>query len=91
MVANCGNLLALPGCSPLTAEAFSRRLGERPEVELSEDRGGDRRHNRRHSVVPVLRAREIMQPPFGPWTAIVHARGLSPKPFLTDLTRSDLG
>lgn len=91
VVANCGNLLALPGCSPLSAEAFSRRLGERPEVESSEDHGGGRRGSRRHAMVPVLRAREIMQPPFGPRTAVVHARGASPKPFLTDLTRSDLG
>jgi hypothetical protein len=38
-------------------------------------------------MAPVLGLREIMSPPFGNRIATVHARDISDRPFLVDLTR----
>lgn len=35
----------------------------------------------------TLRAREIMELPFGPFAAVVHAPDLADRPFLADLTQ----
>jgi hypothetical protein len=41
----------------------------------------------RTTSVPVVGAREIMYPPFGPYTALVHSPAVSARPLLCDFER----
>lgn len=92
--ANCGTLVCLNGVSHASAEIMSKRVGEHPVQTSSVSTGPmpsgpGRSHSRTTGtqMVPVLGIREIMSPPFGRWSATVHARDLSAQPFLVDLER----
>lgn len=99
IMTNAATCVMLPGASAGSVQAFSERLGERYEQTfgLSDagPRGGFGAHQPNQSfgteVVPVLRAREISQPPFGARPAIVQvnaaAQGIVPKPLVVDLER----
>ena len=99
---NCGTFITLPGCSPNTAEYFSKRLGQRGETKtnisitekdlfsriVDQDWRDDPIQKTTSSVkVPVLGEREIMYPPIPNYCGVVQVRDASPKPFLIDLQR----
>lgn len=95
ILSNCLTFLALPGCSAETARYFGSRLGQRMEqvITVSQQKGPfdllpDQVGRIAQTVnVPVLREREIMHPPVGPYCATAHVSPVSPKPFLVDLAR----
>jgi len=94
ILSNCLTIILLRGCSPATARYFSGRLGERVDQVLVQSRYRgpfDLFSQQSTSVqtvtVPVLREREIMYPPFGPYCAVCQVSPVSNKPFLVDLTR----
>lgn len=92
--ANCGTLVCMAGVSHASAELMSKRIGEHPVQTSSLSRspaqngpGYSTSRTMGTQMAPVLGVREIMSPPFGPWTATVHARDLASNPFVVDLTR----
>lgn len=94
---NCATYVALPSPSDESATYFASRLGTREVSTLTESRtmGGfnapsSTQYSRALSTVPVLGKREIMDPPWGVRSALVHCRPLSGAPFAVDLTRVDL-
>lgn len=94
---NCGTYISLPTPSDESASYFASRLGAREVSTLTESRtfGGINnpwtiQFSRALSTVPVLGKREIMDPPWGERSAIVHCRPLSGAPFAVDLSRPDL-
>ncbi len=94
ILSNASAFAVLPGASPLSVEAFSRRLAERPERTYSVTTGGgDRQQTLGTESVPVLREREIMQNPFGQRPAVVQVNarelGITTKPLLVDLYRPE--
>lgn len=72
ILSNCLTIILLRGSSPAAAKYFSERLGQRVDPA---------------KIVPVLREREIMYPPFGQYCAVCQVSPVSNKPFLIDLTR----
>lgn len=90
VLANCQTAITFTGCSHETAEFMQDRLGQRKVQKVGVNRrdlellGG-----RNHAIedVSVLGDREIMHVPVGNYPAIVHARGVSAKPFLVELGR----
>ena len=95
LLSNCLTFVALPGCSAETARYLGSRLGQRMEqvITISQQKGPfDLLPNQigrtaQTVTVPVLREREIMHPPVGPYCATVQISPISPKPFLVDLAR----
>ena len=94
---NCATYISLPTPSEKSASYFVSRLGERQLSTLSASRTlgsfqapSSTQHSRGLVTVPVLGKREIMDPPWGPRTAVVHARTRCSAPFLVDLSRGDL-
>lgn len=99
ILSNAATFAILPGASPLTVEAFSRRLGQRFERTHGITAGGPSQGWGRaipqqtlgSEAVPVLREREITQLPFGERPAVVHVNarelGVTSKPLLVDLFR----
>ena len=92
VLANCQTAIVFAGCSHETAEFLQARMGQRKIQKVGVNRRdlevlGDR--NRSIEDAPVLGDREIMHIPVGSYPAIVHARGISPKPILVDLARND--
>ncbi|MFC4063085.1 type IV secretory system conjugative DNA transfer family protein [Planomonospora corallina] len=92
--ANCGTLICLNGVSYKSAEVMSKRVGDHPVQTASVSAGPSiaglgRSASRTTSTqtVPVLGFREIMSSPFGIRSATVHARDVSDRPFLIDLSR----
>lgn len=86
VLANCGTMVALKGCSAGTAEVLSLRLGTAPVTSVGRSR--DRGHSGLSlstSAQPLLGAREIMAPPFSQRAATVHAATMGDRPFLVDL------
>jgi hypothetical protein len=89
----------LPGASPLSVKEFGQRLGQRYERTFGLSSGGPQagwgqtqtQQNYGTETVPVLREREIMQPPFGNRPGIVHLKaqelGVTSKPILVDFYR----
>jgi type IV secretory pathway TraG/TraD family ATPase VirD4 len=102
ILSNAASFVVLPGCSPLTVDAFSRRLGQRFEHTHGLTSGGPRQgwgpaipqQSFGTEAVPVLREREIMQVPFGDRPALAHVNahelGITPKPLIVDLYRPGL-
>jgi type IV secretory pathway TraG/TraD family ATPase VirD4 len=89
---NCHTFITMPGVSPETASYFSKRLGER-HVEQGQIGRGPGPYmmpsynlSRSSAMVPVLGQREIMHPPFGPYTGIAHVPAIAREPILIDLT-----
>lgn len=99
ILANCATMILLRGCSPTTAQAFSKRLGQRQQRILieSETKGfwnilpNQRMKSVQEVTVPVLGEQEIMYPPkvCGRFCAIVQVQPISPYPFLVNLTHYD--
>lgn len=94
---NCATYISLPTPSEKSAAYFASRFGERQVSTLSASRtvgtfrtAASTQYSRGMASVPVLGKREIMDPPWGPRTAVVHARTRCPAPFLVDLSRGDL-
>jgi len=94
ILSNCLTIIVLKGASPATAKYFSERLGQRVDqvVVQSQYRGpfdvfSQKGASVQTMTVPVLREREIMYPPFGPYCAVCQVSPVSSKPFLVDLTR----
>jgi hypothetical protein len=93
LLANCHSYVSMHGVSPASAAYLSKRLGTRAREEMTVTVSGSRRvfeppgRSRQAAVGPVLGAREIMYPPFGPLTAVVHCPSAATGPFLVDLER----
>jgi type IV secretory pathway TraG/TraD family ATPase VirD4 len=97
ILSNAAAFAILPGASPKSVAEFSSRLGQRFErtVGLSVDGhggfGSRPSQNINTESVPVLREREIMQPPVGARAAVVHIKaaelGITGKPLLVDMDR----
>jgi type IV secretory pathway TraG/TraD family ATPase VirD4 len=99
ILSNAATFAMLPGASPLSVEAFCRRLGQRFERTHTLTSGGPRQGLGNNlpqqtlgvEAVPVLREREITQLPFGDRPAVVHVNarelGITTKPLLVDLYR----
>lgn len=92
--ANCGTLICLAGSSSESAKLMSQRVGEHPVQVASVSTGpspsgwgSSSSTSTSVQMVPVLGAREIMDPPFGDRAAVVHSRDLANRPLLVDLTR----
>lgn len=99
ILANCATMILLRGCSPTTAQAFSKRLGQRRQRFLieSETKGfwnilpEQRGKSVQVMTVPVLGEREIMYPPESceRFCAVVQVQPISPLPFLVNLTHDE--
>ena len=91
ILTNCNTFVACRGTSKATTDYLQGRLGERMESSVTTTDGGPgvgARHpsmSRSLASVPVLRHREISQPPFGPRTAVVQTSAVGSRPFLVDL------
>lgn len=91
ILGNCGTYVGLPTPSEPTARYLASRLGERVQTSLSLSsnvgaRSRDRGTSRSLGSTPVLGIREIMSPPWGERSAVVHSPQVCPKPFLVDLS-----
>jgi type IV secretory pathway TraG/TraD family ATPase VirD4 len=94
ILSNCANYVALPSSSEPAAKYFASRLGSRRQsvVGISNTTSGGqpgRSLNYTTEQTPVLGEREVMDPPWGPRTALVHAPIVAAKPFIVDLTRPE--
>jgi type IV secretory pathway TraG/TraD family ATPase VirD4 len=100
IISNAATFAILPGASPASVKTFGQRLGERyaQTFALNYEGGQPRMFGAGRPAqsyatesVPVLRDREIMQPPFGPRCATVHIKapelGITAKPLLVDMSR----
>jgi type IV secretory pathway TraG/TraD family ATPase VirD4 len=99
ILSNAAAFAILPGASPKSVDEFGKRLGQRFERTVGMNVGGPRSgfgaptptQTLGTEAVPVLREREIMQPPFGGRAAIVHVKaqelGVTGKPLLVDMQR----
>lgn len=99
ILSNAATFAILPGASPASAKAFGERLGQRHEQTFGLNYGGGpssfggRIPGQSYGTesVPVMREREIMQPPFSPRCAVVHLKvselGITNKPLLIDMER----
>jgi type IV secretory pathway TraG/TraD family ATPase VirD4 len=99
ILSNAATFVILPGASPLSVKEFGQRLGQRYERTFGLSSGGPQagwgqtqtQQNYGTETVPVLREREIMQPPFGNRPGIVHLKaqelGVTSKPILVDFYR----
>ena len=100
ILSNAAAFAILPGASPKSVEEFGKRLGQRFEQTIGMSVGGPRTgfgapvpsQTLGTESVPVLREREIMQPPVGERAAIVHVKaqelGVTTKPLLVDMHRA---
>jgi type IV secretory pathway TraG/TraD family ATPase VirD4 len=100
VLSNAAAFAILPGASPKSVEEFSKRLGNRYERTVGMTvngrgggwGGGQPSQNYGTDTVPVLREREIMQPPFGDRPAVVHVKtsdlAITGKPLLIDMHRA---
>ena len=101
ILSNASAFAILPGASPKSVDEFGKRLGSRFERTMGmstepRTRGlgtSSTSQNVGTESVPVLREREIMQPPVGSRPAVMHVKapeiGITPKPFLVDMHRGD--
>lgn len=96
VLSNAATFVILPGASPKSVAEFGSRLGNRFESTMGVNFGGGRpgygtSQTMGTESVPVLREREIMQPPVGDRPALVHVKasemGITPKPLLVDMFR----
>ena len=99
ILSNAAAFAILPGASPKSVEEFGKRLGQRFERTIGMSVGGPRTgfgapppsQTLGTEAVPVLREREIMQPPVGQRAAVVHVKaqelGVTTKPLLVDMHR----
>ena len=94
LLANCHTFVSMYGVSPASAGYFAKRLGNRLKEESTVTVNGTRKllepagRSRQTTLAPVLGPREIMFPPLGPRTALVHCSSVSMAPFMVDLERA---
>ncbi|MEM4723485.1 MAG: type IV secretory system conjugative DNA transfer family protein [Candidatus Hadarchaeum sp.] len=95
ILSNCLTIICLRGISPTSAKYFSERLGQRVDQVLVQSRArgpfdlfGQQGISLQTVTVPVLREREIMYPPFGPYCAVCQVIPVTNKPFLVVLARN---
>ncbi|MDX6720556.1 MAG: hypothetical protein QOJ63_2810 [Solirubrobacteraceae bacterium] len=101
ILSNAAAFAILPGASPKSVEEFGKRLGHRFERTIGMNVGGPRSafggtppptQTVGTESVPVLREREIMQPPVGERAALIHVKaqelGITTKPLLVDMHRA---
>jgi type IV secretory pathway TraG/TraD family ATPase VirD4 len=94
VLSNCATYVSLPSSSEASAKHFASRLGQRQQSVLGISRStgaATPQQNVTESLeaMPVLGPREIMDPPWGPRSALVHSPEVAGKPFLVDLTRPE--
>jgi type IV secretory pathway TraG/TraD family ATPase VirD4 len=97
ILGNCATYISLPSRSSANGEYLSSRLGHRFQTATTVSQGpspqmpthGGLTVSSSTSQVPVLGTREILDPPWGERTAIVHCQPMASKPFLVDLTRPE--
>ena len=77
-----------------SAQPLSNRVGEHavPSSSVSVSPapsgwGTNTSRSMQTQMLPILGAREIMELPFGPFAAVVHAPDLADRPFLVDLAQ----
>lgn len=94
ILSNCSTYVSLSGVSEASARYLASRLGEVPVPTHARQTTRDPGRWQATSgmttttqMVPVLGTREIMAPPFGNRSAIVHSRDLSARPFVVNLER----
>jgi type IV secretory pathway TraG/TraD family ATPase VirD4 len=99
ILSNAAAFAILPGASPKSVEEFGKRLGSRFERTVGMSTGprirglggADTSQNVGTDSVPVMREREIMQPPIGARPAVIHVKApeikVTAKPFLVDMHR----
>lgn len=95
VLSNCATYVSLPSSSEASAKHFASRLGLRQQsvLGLSRTTGATPRQQsvtQSLEATAVLEPREIMDPPWGPRTALLHSSDVTGKPFLVDLTRPEL-
>jgi type IV secretory pathway TraG/TraD family ATPase VirD4 len=95
ILSNCSTYVTLPSSSEAGAKYFASRLGERRQSVLGVSQTTSSGLPQRSismslESTPVLGLRELMDPPWGPRTGIVHAPAVAGRPFLVDLTRPEL-
>lgn len=91
---NCATYVSLPGRSTVSAEYLQSRLGQRYQSSMSISRSGAQLRDlptksSQVSLIDVLGVREILDPPWGPRSAIVHSQPIVSKPFVVDLSRPE--
>jgi type IV secretory pathway TraG/TraD family ATPase VirD4 len=90
LLANCQTVISMYGSSDATAAFLAKRLGNRlaEQVSISDppQRGVFAAPSATTSSasVPVLGHREIMYPPFGPYSAITHVPAVCAQPVVCD-------
>lgn len=95
ILGNCATYISLPGRSRANAEYLFGRLGNRYQSSTALTRApgahasGQLSRSSEIGTVPVLGHREILDPPWGERTAVVHSQPVAGKPFLVDLTRPE--
>jgi type IV secretory pathway TraG/TraD family ATPase VirD4 len=95
ILGNCATYISLPSRSKMNADHLASRLGERYQSSLSLSDGGAQsapgRWTRSSQIdsTPILGHREILDPPWGERTAVVHCQPVARKPFLVDLFRPE--
>lgn len=95
ILSNAAAFAILPGASPTSVGEFGKRLGQRFERTAGLTMGGRAAGLPTQTfgteAVPVLRDREIMHPPFGTRSALIHVKapelGVTAKPLLVDMHR----
>jgi type IV secretory pathway TraG/TraD family ATPase VirD4 len=93
LLANCHTYVSMAGASPASAAYFGARLGTRERDGFTVTTGGTRQFTdapqltRQTQTAAVLGPREIMFPPFGAHSALVHCPSASAAPFLVTLDR----
>jgi type IV secretory pathway TraG/TraD family ATPase VirD4 len=95
ILSNCGTYVSLPTSSEASGRFFVSRLGQRQQSTVSTSRsvgGTSPTFGVNHSIAhtDVLGPREVMDPPWGPRSAVVHCPAVAGRPFVVDLSRSDL-
>lgn len=91
---NCATSIFLTGVGQESARYLSGRLGQHQQSTLSTNQGTAQfglqiGYSRSLHTVPVLGEREIMTPPFGPYSGTVLASTVCGAPFVADFSREE--
>ena len=96
ILSNCATFVSLHGVSRTSADYLTARLGEGRVASQSAQTTrvpgqwrGSHSTTLSSELAPILGSREVMAPPFGRRSAVVHARDVSDHPFVVDLSRAD--
>lgn len=89
---SCDTMMLLRGSAEATVMAFQGRLGQRTveRVSFGQDAAGWNRNFRTETSaesVPMVGARELIDPPFSQYCAFLHSRTMGASPIVVDLAR----